>query len=73
VCGATGDERFEVLLFKLYDADEELSHEIGDEEDSSIPYKELLLPSRSLDKLWEKYARVCSQRCAARTARSGQS
>jgi hypothetical protein len=44
-----------VFAFKLYDVDEELSPDIGDEEENSVPYKELLLPCRSLDALWEKY------------------
>ncbi len=51
----SGEEKFDVSLFKLYDADEELSPDIGDDEESSgVPYKSLLLPSRGLHKLWEK-------------------
>jgi hypothetical protein len=52
-----------VFAFKLYDVDEELSPDIGDEEENSVPYKELLLPSRSLDTLWEKYVLAYARSC----------
>lgn len=53
------------MLYRLYDADEELAaHDIGEEEESVPPYKEVLLPSRSLDQLWEKYVVPTHRHCA---------
>lgn len=50
----TGTESFQITTFHLYEDNKELGPSFGEEEQSGMSsYKETLLPSRSLDKLWE--------------------